>query len=85
MLRDGPLMIFGGGSGREFVLSFFFPANQLMSSRASSRFFHAFDRAPQSIMVLPLVQLPQNTATNHGPIMFHTATVSHKRWNPGLL
>ncbi len=25
MIRDGPLMIWGGASGREFVLSFFFP------------------------------------------------------------
>ncbi len=25
LLRDGPLMIWGGASGREFALSFFFP------------------------------------------------------------
>ncbi len=26
-----------------------------------------------------------HTAENHGPIMFHTDTVSHKRWDPCLL
>ena len=27
----------------------------------------------------------QHTAENHGPTMFHMATVSHKRWDPCLL
>ncbi len=26
-----------------------------------------------------------HTAENHGPTMFHMATVSHKRWDPCLL
>ncbi len=30
-IRDGPLMIWGGGSGREFAWSFFFPANRQLS------------------------------------------------------
>ena len=26
-----------------------------------------------------------HTAKNHGPTMFHMATVSHKRWDPCIL
>ncbi len=45
----------------------------------NARNFHNFDL--EYILWLRLL----HTAENHGPTMFHMATVRHKRWDPCLL
>ncbi len=45
-----------------------------------------FDARSQQWLVQYILGLRLlHTAENHGPIMFHMATVSHQRWDPCLL